>query len=78
MDNKIINIFNKNAREKVRVMLTTYQGRDLIDVRSCVEGEGGTLIPTRKGITMSIDLIKTLKESLEKATDELKSMNLLK
>ena len=68
MDDKIVDIFNKNAREKVRIMFTTYQGRDLIDIRSCVEGDQG-LIPTRKGLTMSIDLIDKLRECLAKASE---------
>ena len=71
MEDKVIETFNKNAREKVRVMLTTYQGRDLIDIRSCVEGETG-LVPTRKGITMSIELIPKLRECLAKAAEEIK------
>ena len=73
MEDKVIEIFNKNAREKVRVMLTTYQRRDLIDIRSCVEGEGGRLIPTRKGLTMSIELITKLRTCLEKAEVEVKA-----
>jgi hypothetical protein len=71
VEDKVIETFNKNAREKVRVMLTTYQGRDLIDIRSCVEGDEG-LVPTRKGITMSIELISKLRECLAKAAEELK------
>ena len=73
MENIVIETFNKNAREKVRVMLTTYQGRDLIDIRSCVEGESG-LIPTRKGITMSIELILKLQECLGKAAEKVKEI----
>ena len=73
MEDKVIEIFNKNAREKVRVMLTTYQGRDLIDIRSCVEGENG-LVPTRKGITISIELIGKLKDCLEKALGTLQAI----
>ena len=72
MENIIIETFEKNAREKVRVMLTTYQGRDLIDIRSCVEGEQG-LVPTRKGITISIDLIPKLRECLNKAEEIIRS-----
>jgi hypothetical protein len=72
MEEKVIATFAKNARETVRVMLTTFQKRDLLDIRSCIQGDK-ELVPTKKGITISIDLIPKLIEALNKAEEELKA-----
>ncbi|MEW6040139.1 MAG: transcriptional coactivator p15/PC4 family protein [Elusimicrobiota bacterium] len=71
-NDRVIETFAKNARETVRVMLTTFQKRELLDIRSCIQGEN-ELVPTKKGITISIDLIPKLKEALEKAEAEIKA-----
>jgi len=70
MADKVISTFNKNSREKVRVMFTNYQNRDLLDIRACVETDEG-LAPTKKGLTISIELIPKLREALEKAEKEI-------
>ena len=66
MDNKVISQFNKNARETVQVTLNNFKGYDLLDIRVYVKDDAGNLVPTKKGISISTELIPMLKEALEK------------
>jgi len=72
-DNQIVHEFMKNAFEKVRGELCKYKGKDLINVRIYFQAdrEKGEWEPTRKGITMDVELIGELKEAIEKADAEL-------
>lgn len=65
----LVSEFQKNARETVRVRLTTYQGRDLIDIRCFYKDpETGEMKPG-KGIALRRELLPQLKEAISKAED---------
>jgi len=70
-ENKLIAEFNKNASEIIRVQLTEYDSKQLLDIRVWVQNEKGDFIPTRKGISLKLDLIDSLKEAIDKATEEI-------
>ena len=70
---KLIAEFNKNASEVVRVQLSEYDGKQLLDIRVWVENNKGDSIPTRKGISLRIDQVEALKEAIDKAAEEVKS-----
>jgi hypothetical protein len=55
--------FAKNARELLRVTPTKFEGHDLIDVRIFVP-LGGRTGPTKKGVTIQVDLIPDLIDAL--------------
>ena len=60
---KLINIFNKNSAEEVRTQLTEYKGCRLIDLRVWNKpGEGEDLRPTKKGLTLNVELYFQLKK----------------
>ena len=62
--------FNKNSLEKVRIVLTEFKGKKLLDIRvyyDASENEGPDWRPTKKGISISLDLIDELLKGLEKA-----------
>jgi hypothetical protein len=67
-DPKIIYKFRKNHDEEIRVSISKYGGRDLIDIRAFVEKEGGhaEFIPTRKGLTLNVYVFPELKRAIEK------------
>lgn len=71
MDEKLIAAFEKNNREQVRLYLSEFQGRPMIDLRVWAETQDGTWIRTRKGITMSADLIGELKAVVDEAEDQI-------
>ena len=63
---KTIFTFRKNATEEVRVTLETYKGHQLFGIRVWFEDEPGKWAPTRKGITLRVDLFPELKRAIEK------------
>jgi len=70
---KIISEFSKNASEIVRIGLSKYQGKELLDIRIWVIGnDGESYIATRKGISLRVDQIDDLKEAIDKAAKEIK------
>ena len=52
---ELIAQFEKNATEVVRVSLTEFRGRKLIDLRVYYTDDDGEYRPTRKGIAISVD-----------------------
>ena len=58
--------FDKTLKEQVRVSETTYLDKPYIDFRIFARKADGQYIPTQKGITISKDLAKYLKESFNK------------
>jgi len=68
---KLIAEFNKNAGEVVRIQLTEYDGKQLLDIRVWVQNDKGEFVPTRKGISLRIDLVDSLKVAIDKAVEEI-------
>lgn len=67
---RLIAEFNKNSLEKVRIVLTEFKGKKLLDIRvyyDASENEEPDWRPTKKGISISLDLIDELLKGLEKA-----------
>ncbi len=57
--------FPKNTREKVVFSLSQFKGKNYLDMRLYLVGEnGGPDVPTRKGLTLSVDLFPYLKEGV--------------
>jgi len=68
---EVIATFEKNSLEEVRVSLTEFKGKALIDLRVYYQPEDGEeKRPTKKGITISPEKFPELKKAilaLEKA-----------
>jgi hypothetical protein len=62
---KAICEFPKNPREKVVLSLSEFKGKHYLDMRIFTAPESGGLeIPTKKGLTMAVDLYPQFKEAL--------------
>ena len=61
---EIIAQFEKNATEVVRVSLTEYKGRKLIDMRVYYSDDSGEYRPTKKGVSLSVDVYPDFKRAL--------------
>lgn len=70
---KLIAQFNKNASEIVKVQLTEYDGRQLLDVRVWVLKNEKDYIPTKKGISLRLEQVGALRDAIVKAAKEIKS-----
>ena len=70
---KLIAESNKNASEVVRVQLTEYDGRQLLDVRVWVLKNEKDYIPTKKGISLRLEQVGALRDTIVKAAKEVES-----
>ncbi|MBM4284689.1 MAG: hypothetical protein FJ128_05510 [Deltaproteobacteria bacterium] len=63
--NKLIHEMPKNSRELVRFTLSTFKGKHYLDVRTFITPEnGGEMLPTKKGLTLAVELYPTFKQAL--------------
>lgn len=61
---ELIAQFEKNATEVVRVSLTEYRKRKLVDVRVYYSDDEGQYRPTKKGVSLSLDVYPDFKRAL--------------
>src|SRR5215813_13196640 len=61
---ELIAQFEKNATEVVRVSLTEYRKRKLVDVRVYYSDDEGQYRPTKKGLSLSLDAYTYFKRPL--------------
>lgn len=75
---KVVATIEKNRSEEVRVELSEFNGHDLVSARVWLKGANGTdPTPTRKGITLRIELLPALREALNQAEQEARAAGLL-
>lgn len=70
MDGKIVAEFDKNGREKIRVTLTEYKGKKLIDLRTYWQDDATNEWKPGKGLALSRDRIPELKAAILAAEGE--------
>lgn len=68
---EVIAQFEKNATEVIRLSLTEYRGRQLIDARVYYSDDEGQYRPTRKGLALSVSLYADFKRALLRLEKEL-------
>ncbi len=74
----VISKFWKNRRhDAVIVSLTSYKGHNLIDLRTHSTGADGKLVPTKKGLAVSILRLPELAKAIDKALVKAKELGLL-
>ena len=74
---KVVHEFMKNATERVKVKLSTFKERDLLDIRVYYNPDEVEDVwrPSKKGITMRFDLIPEMKKAIDKAYDVWQDQN---
>ena len=63
---EIIDRFQKNALEEIRVSLTEFNNYRLVDLRTWTKNKAGELVPTKKGISVRVDLFPALLKAVER------------
>ena len=58
--------FPKNALEEVRASLTEYKGKQYIDLRVFYKADNDEMRPTKKGLTLSPELLPELEQAIQK------------
>jgi hypothetical protein len=67
----VIKDIKKNNNEIIRIEVSEYKGRELINIRiwyQSIDGASGDLVykPTQKGVTLNISEFEELKDGVEK------------
>ena len=76
-DSQVVASFQKNSQEEFRFSITSFRGNEYADIRIYYENDG-EFLPSRKGITVSLDAWKSFRSCLEDLDSELKERDLLK
>ncbi len=70
---QIVHSFPKNPLEEVRSSITFFKGKQYVDIRIYYKGDDGEYRPSKKGVTLSVELFPELEagvQSLKKALEE--------
>jgi len=71
-DAKILATIPRNATEQLQISVNSYKEKKYLDLRIYyTTDEGASWLPTKKGVTVAPDNLETLKEAVEKAMEEL-------
>ena len=68
----LLGTFDKNSTERVEIKLTTWKCQDYIDIRVFYTSNGKDYLPSKKGITLNVEVLPKLMQALEKADKVLK------
>jgi hypothetical protein len=68
MSDRVLHRFRKNSSEEVRATISEFKGADYASIRVYYEAEPGLWRPTKKGLTIAVDLL----DELERAVQALK------
>jgi len=65
---RLVHRFQKNPEEEVRFSLREYKARKYLDLRLWFQPANGVdYVPTKKGLTLSLEFLPELKKGLELA-----------
>jgi hypothetical protein len=68
---QIVHSFPKNPLEEVRSSVTVFKGKQYVDIRIYYKGDDGDFHPSKKGLTLSIDLFPELETGMQKLKEAL-------
>jgi transcriptional coactivator p15 (PC4) len=68
---------NRWRRDAIVVSLSTYEGRNLISVRTHTTSQDGKMLPTAKGIALVVARLPELAAALTKALAKARELGLL-
>ena len=71
---KILATIPRNATEQLQVSINSYKEKKYLDLRIYyTTDDGGSWLPTKKGVTVSPDNLALLKDAVEEAMQQLAS-----
>ena len=69
---KILATIDRTDTEQLQISISEYKGKSYFNLRIYyTTDDGATWLPTKKGVTVSPDNLQTLKDAVEKAMEEL-------
>ena len=73
---KVASFWKSRAHDAIVVELSTYEGRNLVDVRTNVMSHG-RLVPTPRGVSLAVLRLPDLAKAINKALKQAKELGLL-
>lgn len=75
MENLLVHSFQKNESEEIRISLREYKSRHYLDLRLFFQPQNQReMVPSKKGITVSIEFLPELKRGLLKFEQEIRQV----
>jgi len=68
---QVVHSFPKNPLEEVRSSVTSFKGKQYVDIRIYYKGDDGDFHPSKKGLTLSVELFPELETGLQKLKEAL-------
>jgi hypothetical protein len=59
-ERQVVHVIQKGPRVEIRVSRSTFKGKHFLDLRTFVTNRAGELVPTRKGVTVPLELLGEL------------------
>ena len=72
-EKELVHSFDKSPTEQIQVSLSEYKGKTYVDLRIYYKANDGEYRPTKKGITLSPDLLPELGEAVRKLIEKVGS-----
>ena len=73
MENLLVHSFQKNESEEIRISLREYKNRHYLDLRLFFQPQDQReMVPSKKGITVSVEFLPELKRGLLKFEQEVR------
>jgi hypothetical protein len=66
---KLISKFRKNAIEEIQISAREFQGRQLVDIRIYAGPRGQQTVPTKKGVSIPIELYGEFRKTIRNLED---------
>jgi hypothetical protein len=74
---EVAKFFKNRRKEVIVVSLSTFEGRNIVDVRQHFHNEQGQMRPTGKGVAMVVLRLPELAASINKALAKARELGLL-
>jgi hypothetical protein len=68
---------NRQRRDAIVVSLSTFDGRNLISVRTYITSQDGKMLPTTKGVSLVVLRLPELAKAINKALERARALGLL-
>lgn len=65
-EEKILAVIQKSESDTIKIRETEFKGKTYIDIRIYTKTADGTEIPTKKGVMVTKEIMKQVREELDK------------
>jgi hypothetical protein len=66
---RLISKFRKNNFEEIQIKASEYQGRQFVDIRTFVGSRGQETVPTKKGVSIPIEMYGEFRKAIRNLED---------